>query len=185
MLDVKTTDIPDIKIIATSRFGDDRGFFTELYSRRDFIAAGITDEFVQDNFSRSKRVGTIRGLHFQTHPNAQAKLVRVSRGAVLDIVVDVRRSSKTFGQHVGVELTAENGLQLYVPVGFAHGFCTLKEDTEVVYKVTSYYSPADDRGIAYDDPDIAIRWPLPRDGATLSKKDSQHPRLRELEPIFG
>ncbi len=184
MLELQPTEIPSVKIIKTSRFGDERGFFAELYSRKDFAAVGISDEFVQDNFSRSKQIGTIRGLHFQTHPNAQAKLVRVAHGAILDVVVDLRRSSKTFGRHVCVELTAENSLQLYVPVGFAHGFCTLKQDTEVAYKVTAYYSPADDRGIAYDDPDIAIRWPLPREGATLSKKDSQHPRLCELGPIF-
>jgi dTDP-4-dehydrorhamnose 3,5-epimerase len=184
MLNIKPTEIPAVKIITTQRFGDERGFFTELYSRKDFAAANIADEFVQDNFSRSKPIGTVRGLHFQTHPNAQAKLVRVARGAIFDVAVDLRRSSKTFGKHVAVELTAENGWQLYVPVGFAHGFCTLKEDTEVVYKVTAYYSPADDRGIAYDDPDLAIRWPLPREGATLSKKDSQHPCLRELAPVF-
>lgn len=184
MLEVGSTEIPEVKIIATSRFADERGFFTELYSRKEFVAAGIADEFVQDNFSHSRRIGTIRGLHFQAHPSAQAKLVRVSRGAVLDVVVDLRCSSKTYGRHVGVELTAENGLQLYVPVGFAHGFCTLKEDTEVAYKVTSYYSPIDDRGIAFDDPDLAIRWPLPGDGPTLSNKDRKHPRLREVGTIF-
>ncbi|MBL6456711.1 dTDP-4-dehydrorhamnose 3,5-epimerase [Belnapia sp. T6] len=171
-------------LVSSRRFGDHRGFFQEIYSARDFAALGITDVFVQDNHSLSAQVGTVRGMHFQLPPHPQAKLVRVLRGAVLDVVVDLRRSSPSFGQHVAVELSAANGQQLYVPVGFAHGFCTLEPDTEVAYKVTDYYAPDCDRGIAWDDPDLALPWPFEPGAVHLSDKDRRAPRLRDLPAIF-
>ena len=136
---------------------------------------------MQDNHSLSAAAGTIRGLHFQIAPHAQAKLVRVVRGRVLDVAVDLRRSSPTFGRHFAVELSADNWAQLFVPVGFAHGFCTLTEDVEVLYKVSELYSPAHDRGLAWDDPDLAIAWPVAAPSAVLSDKDRRWPRLRDLE----
>lgn len=184
MLDVSPTVIPDVKIIAPKRFGDERGFFSEVWNAKSFAAAGLDLAFVQDNHSRSAKVGTLRGLHFQSPPYAQDKLVRVVRGRILDVAVDIRRSSPTFGQHVAVELSAANWLQLLVPVGFAHGFCTLEPDTEVLYKVTSFYSPEHDHGLAFDDPALGIEWPLPPDGPTLSAKDKEHPRLAELPAYF-
>jgi dTDP-4-dehydrorhamnose 3,5-epimerase len=171
-------------LITARRFGDHRGFFLETYSARDFAALGIADLFVQDNHSLSAQAGTIRGMHFQLAPRAQAKLVRVLRGAILDIAVDIRRGSPTFGQHVAAELSAANAHQLYVPVGFAHGFCTLEPDTEVAYKVTDTYAPDCDRGIAWDDPDLALPWPFEAEAVQLSDKDRRAPRLRDLPPAF-
>jgi dTDP-4-dehydrorhamnose 3,5-epimerase len=140
---------------------------------------------VQDNHSLSTNVGVIRGLHFQTPPFAQDKLVRVVRGRGLDVVVDLRRSSPTFGEHVAVELSAANWRQLFIPIGFAHGFCTLEPNIEVLYKVTNFYSAANDRGLAFDNPDLNIAWPLPIGQAQLSNKDRQWPRLRDLVDIFA
>jgi dTDP-4-dehydrorhamnose 3,5-epimerase len=171
-------------LVTPQRFGDHRGFFLESYSVRDFAALGIPDVFVQDNHSLSAVPGTIRGMHFQLPPHAQAKLVRVLRGAILDIAVDLRRSSPSYGRHVAVELTADNAQQLYIPVGFAHGFCTLAPDTEVAYKVTALYAPECDRGIAWDDPDLALPWPFDAAAVQLSDKDRRAPRLRDLPPAF-
>jgi dTDP-4-dehydrorhamnose 3,5-epimerase len=171
-------------LVSSRRFGDHRGFFLETYSVRDFAALGIADVFVQDNHSLSALPGTVRGLHFQLAPHAQAKLVRVLRGAILDIAVDIRRSSPTYGRHVAVELSAENALQLYVPVGFAHGFCTLQPDTEVAYKVTDTYAPECDRAIAWNDHDLALPWPFDAAAVQLSDKDRQAPRLRDLPAAF-
>ncbi len=171
-------------MIGTRRFGDARGHFSETWSARDLAACGLEAEFVQDNFSTSAPVGTLRGLHFQIAPEPQAKLVRVLRGRVLDVAVDLRRASPTFGQHVAVELTAEAGNQLFVPEGFAHGFCTLEPDCEVAYKVTGYYAPACDKGVAWDDPDLAIAWTLPPGGPVLSDKDARQPKLAELPAYF-
>jgi dTDP-4-dehydrorhamnose 3,5-epimerase len=171
-------------LVAARRFGDHRGFFLETYSSRDFAALGIPDAFVQDNHSLSARPGTVRGMHFQLPPRAQAKLVRVLRGSILDVAVDIRRSSPTYGRHVAVELSAANTLQLYVPVGFAHGFCTLEADTEVAYKVTDLYAPECDRGIAWDDPDLALPWPFEGEAVQLSDKDRRAPRLRDLAEGF-
>ena len=153
MLDVSRLSIPDILLVCPHRFQDQRGYFCETYKQCDFVAAGISNNFIQDNQSCSTAAGTIRGLHFQTAPFAQAKLVRVLRGKIVDVVVDLRRSSKTYRQHIAVELSAEGGEQLFVPVGFAHGLCTLVPNTEVAYKVDAIYSPANDCGINAVDPD--------------------------------
>ena len=182
---VEATAIPDVKIITPKKFGDHRGFFSEIYNRQAFAEAGIALDFVQDNHSLSAQVGTLRGLHFQSAPFAQDKLVRVPRGRILDVAVDIRQSSPTFGRHVAVELSAANWRQLLVPIGFAHAFVTLEPDTEVMYKVTNYYSAANDLGLAWDDPDLAIDWPLPPGWAVLSDKDRKHPRLRDLPSIFA
>src|SRR5258706_14738846 len=171
-------------LINSRRFGDDRGFFVETYNARDFTALGIADQVVQDNQSLSAANGTIRGMHFQLPSRAQAKLVRVLRGSILDIAVDIRRSSPTYGKHVAVELSAANGRQFYVPVGFAHGFCTLEPNTEIVYKVSELYAPELDRGIAWDDPDLALPWPVQSASAVLSDKDRRAPRLRALPVCF-
>jgi dTDP-4-dehydrorhamnose 3,5-epimerase len=179
------TTLAGVVIFTPRRHGDARGFFVETYNRATFRDNGIDLEFVQDNHSLSATTGTLRGLHFQLHPRAQAKLVRVIRGAILDVAVDIRHGSPTFGQHVAVELSAANGRQLLVPVGCAHGFVTLEPDTEVVYKVTDLYSPEHDRGLAFDDPALAIAWPLPPEGPTLSAKDRTHPRLADLPVCFG
>ena len=177
-------DVSGPVLITPRRFGDHRGFFLETYSARDFAALGIPDVFVQDNHSLSALPGTVRGMHFQIAPRAQAKLVRVLRGAILDIAVDIRRSSPTYGQHVAVELSAENVQQFYVPVGFAHGFCTLHPDTEVAYKVTDTYAPDCDRGIAWDDPALALPWPFEAHDVHLSDKDRRAPRLADLPTAF-
>jgi dTDP-4-dehydrorhamnose 3,5-epimerase len=183
-LTVEATRIPDVKIIMPQKFGDDRGFFSETYNQLLFAEHGINEEFVQDNQSLSSKAGTLRGLHFQSSPFAQAKLVRVLRGAILDVAVDIRRQSATYGQHVSVELSAQNWRQLLVPVGFAHGFCTLEPDTEVAYKVTNYYASSHDKGIAYDDPDLAIDWRFERSALSLSDKDGHHPSFSELPAYF-
>lgn len=184
MITVEPTAIPDVKVVVTKRFGDRRGFFSETWSREAFRSAGLDLDFVQDNHSLSGAVGTLRGLHFQSPPYAQDKLVRVSRGRVLDVAVDIRRSSPTYGAHVAVELSAENWRQLLVPIGFAHGFITLEPDTEVQYKVTAPYSAAHDHGLAFDDPALAIAWPAPPGGPTLSEKDRKHPGLADLPRHF-
>ena len=184
MVEIQPTALPAVKIIRPKRFDDARGFFSEVYNKRSFAAAGVDLDFVQDNHSRSGKSGTVRGLHFQTAPFAQDKLVRVTRGRILDVAVDLRRSSPTFGRHVAVELSAENWLQLLVPIGFAHGFCTLADDTEVIYKVTGYYSAAHDKGVAWDDAELGIPWPVASSEATLSDKDRQLPRLSECSDVF-
>lgn len=178
------TALPDVILVTPKKFGDARGFFSEVYNAGTWRAAGHDLTFVQDNHSLSAPVGTLRGLHFQLPPFAQDKLVRVVRGRILDVAVDIRRSSPTFGRHVAVELSAENWKQLLVPAGFAHGFVTLEPDTEVLYKVTALYSQPHDRGLAWDDPDLDIPWPLPPAGPVLSGKDTQWPRLRDLPETF-
>jgi dTDP-4-dehydrorhamnose 3,5-epimerase len=171
-------------LISPRRFSDARGTFAETYSRRDFTALGIAEEFVQDNHSMSTGVGTVRGLHFQLPPRAQAKLVRVLRGRVLDVIVDLRRGSATYGRHAAAELSAENALMLYVPVGFAHGFVTREPDTEVAYKVTDTYAPECDRGLAWDDKALGIAWGVAADAAILSDKDRTWPGLADLGAVF-
>ena len=184
MLSVEETAIPAVKIVTPKKFGDHRGFFSETWSRKTFAEAGLDLDFVQDNQSLSAPVGTLRGLHFQSPPFAQDKLVRVTRGRILDVAVDIRVSSPTFGKHVAVELSAQNWKQLLVPVGFAHGFVTLEPDTEVIYKVTAPYAPENDHGLAFDDPALGIDWRLPLYGLTLSDKDRKHPRLAEMLRYF-
>lgn len=184
MLKVEPTALPDVRVVSPQRIGDQRGFFSETYNRQRFAEAGIDVEFVQDNHSLSALVGTVRGLHFQSVPFAQAKLVRVVRGRILDVAVDIRRSSPTFGKHVAVELSAENGLQLFIPVGFAHGFCTLEADTEIVYKVSAYYSAANDHGLRWNDPLLGIDWPAAPAEVILSDKDRYQPLLAELPAYF-
>ncbi|MDR6831214.1 dTDP-4-dehydrorhamnose 3,5-epimerase [Bosea sp. BE271] len=184
MLSVEETAIPAVKIVTPKKFGDHRGFFSETWSRKAFAEAGLDLDFVQDNQSLSGPVGTLRGLHFQSPPFAQDKLVRVTRGRILDVAVDIRASSPTFGKHVAVELSAANWRQLLVPIGFAHGFVTLEPDTEVLYKVTAPYAPENDHGLAFDDPALGIDWRLPLSGLTLSDKDRKHPRLAEMLRYF-
>jgi dTDP-4-dehydrorhamnose 3,5-epimerase len=184
MLTVVPTSIEAVKIITPKSFQDSRGVFCETYNRQRFFEHGVELDFVQDNQSSSVEIGTIRGLHFQSNPAAQDKLVRVLRGSIFDVAVDLRRTSPTYGKWVAEKLSADNGKQLLVPVGFAHGFCTLEPDTHVLYKVTAYYSPANDLGIAWDDPDLAVDWPIPPGKAILSEKDTRHPRLSSLPTYF-
>ncbi len=183
-VNVIETEIPDVKVLTPERFGDDRGFFSETYSHRTLAEAGLDLDFVQDNDSLSAEPGTVRGLHFQIPPFAQHKLVRVVRGAILDVAVDLRRGSTTRGQHVAVRISAEDWNQVLVPVGFAHGFCTLEPNTHVVYKVTSPYSPEHDKGLLWNDPALGIQWPVSAGEAVLSERDTKWPRLAELADYF-
>ncbi len=184
MLNVKQLAIEGVCLISPARFVDDRGYFSETFNARDFNdAVGLEEAFVQDNESRSSAVGTIRGLHFQVRPSAQGKLVRVLSGRVHDVVVDLRRGSETYGQHLSVELCAEVGNQLWVPTGLAHGFCTLEPDTTVAYKVTEFYDRPADRSLRWDDPALAIDWPIDPAAAVLSEKDAAAPTLAELERV--
>lgn len=172
-------EIPDVILIEPKIFSDPRGFFFESYREDFFAEAGIKDRFLQDNHSLSSK-GVLRGLHYQLEPAAQAKLVSVTAGRVLDIAVDIRRSSKTFGKHVAAVLSAETHQMIYVPAGFAHGFCTLEDKTEFHYKVSNYYSPKDERGIMWNDPELKIKWPeMPE--YFLSDKDKKYPPLKSAE----
>jgi dTDP-4-dehydrorhamnose 3,5-epimerase len=173
-----------ILLYTPRRFGDARGWFVESYNARSMAERGVRDVFVQDNHSLSVPVGTVRGLHFQTPPHGQVKLVRCTRGAILDVVVDIRKGSPTYGRSVQAELSAENGRQIHIPIGFAHGFVTLEDHSEVMYKVSDYYAPSSDGGIRWDDPDVAIDWPLPKSGAVLSPKDMMLPFLRDFDSPF-
>lgn len=183
-MEVIATDIPDVKIMVPKKHGDHRGFFSETYNQQRLADAGITETFVQDNHSLSAKPGIVRGLHFQSPPHAQAKLIRVLKGKVLDVAVDIRHGSPTFGKHVAIELSEENWRQLYVPRGFAHGFVTLTADVEVFYKVTGFYAPDHDAGIAWDDPALGIDWRVSPDDAVLSDKDLKHPTLAESPKYF-
>lgn len=178
-------DIPDLLLVTPKRIGDERGWFSEVF-REDLFRAEAGDiAFVQHNQSYSRPKGTVRGLHFQLAPRAQGKLVRCPRGRILDVAVDMRTSSRTFGRHVAIELSADNGSQLWIPAGFAHGFCTLTDDCEVAYLVTDYYSAEHDRGLLWNDPELAIAWPVDEEDAILSDKDRRQPRLRDLGPVFA
>ena len=183
-MQVEETAIPAVKIVTPAKHGDSRGFLSEVYNRSDWAKAGLQFTFVQDNHSYSASIGTLRGLHFQTSPFAQAKLVRCGRGRILDVAVDIRRSSPTFGRHVALELSAENWRQMLIPIGFAHAFMTLEPDTEVLYKTTALYSGAHDRGVAWDDPAIGIAWPSIAGGPILSDKDRRLPRLEDAPDLF-
>jgi dTDP-4-dehydrorhamnose 3,5-epimerase len=167
------------------RHVDSRGFFSEAYSKRAYMEIGIANEFVQDNHSLSRKKGVVRGLHFQIAPYAQAKLLRVLRGAVFDVVVDIRTGSPTYGQHIATVLSAEDWNQIFIPAGFAHGFCTLQEETEILYKVDHYYSPAHDRGMRWNDPALGVAWPIAASEAELSEKDKQLPLLAELGHVYS
>jgi dTDP-4-dehydrorhamnose 3,5-epimerase len=180
-MQIETTEIDGLKILTPRRFEDARGYFSETFKQRALADAGIAVSFIQDNQSLSRVTGTIRGLHFQSPPFAQAKLVRVLVGEILDVAVDLRKDSPTFGHHVAVELSAENGRQLLVPEGFAHGFITRAPDTVVFYKVSAPYAPGHEGGIRWDDPQIKIDWGLNNVEPSLSEKDRQLPTLAQLD----
>lgn len=181
MIEVRQTGLEGVIEIMPRKFGDSRGFFSEVYNANVFRDAGIDLVFVQDNHSLSAQRGVLRGLHYQLPPRAQDKLVRVARGAILDVAVDIRRSSPTFGKWIAVELSAEKWNQLLVPKGFAHGFVTMTENAEVLYKVTDVYSAAHDRAIRFDDPRIGVQWPVEPEGLILSEKDRRAPFLEEAD----
>jgi dTDP-4-dehydrorhamnose 3,5-epimerase len=181
---IEETALSGVKILTPARFSDGRGFFSESYNRQRMIEAGIDTEFLQDNHSISASVGTVRGLHFQSAPHAQAKLVRCGRGRLLDVAVDIRKGSSTYGKWVGVELSFENGKQLMIPVGFMHGFVTREPDTEIAYKCSDYYAPDCDGAVRFDDPAIGIDWGIASEEAILSPKDAAAPMLAEIENNF-
>lgn len=183
-MQVIDTAIPEVKIVRPRRLADPRGFFAEVYNRRSFAAAGIAIDFVQDNLSRSVQAGTVRGLHFQLPPSAQAKLVTAFAGAAFDVAVDLRRGSPTRGRHVSVTLTPATGDWLLIPAGFAHGYCTLEPNTEIFYKVDNYYSAAHDRGVRWNDPALGIAWPIAAEAAILSDKDRALPDWSSLADEF-
>ena len=177
----KRLEIPDVILITPKVFGDDRGFFMETFKRSEFEKYGINLDFVQDNHSKSKK-GVIRGLHYQLNPKAQGKLVRVTRGVLIDVVVDIRKGSPYYGKWLSVELTEENKQMLWVPPGFAHGICTLEDQTELLYKATGEYSPKDERGILWNDPDIGVEWPI--SDPELLERDARQPLLKDAENNF-
>jgi dTDP-4-dehydrorhamnose 3,5-epimerase len=182
--EVLATEIADVKLIVPRIHRDHRGFFSETYNRADLAALRVNPEFVQDNHSLSVERGVVRGLHFQIPPFAQDKLVRVIRGSVFDVAVDIRRGSPTYGRHVARVISAAEWNQFLVPAGFAHGFCTLEANTEVIYKVTNYYSSEHDRGVLWNDTDLRIAWPVTEGEAILSDKDKKQPRFRDLPHYF-
>lgn len=183
-MQVISTAIADVKEIRPVRHGDARGFFSEIFRESILRENGIDVPFVQENHSLSVERGVVRGLHFQLPPQGQAKLVRVGAGSILDVAVDIRRGSPTYGRHVAVVLRGSDGNQLFVPEGFAHGFCTLEPNTEVYYKVSTYYSPEHDRGMRWNDPALGIDWPVAESDAILSDKDRKTPLLAELPAHF-
>ncbi len=183
-MDITKTALDGVVILTPKKFGDQRGFFSETYNKKTLADAGIGLDFVQDNHSLSAEIGVVRGLHFQSPPFAQDKLVRVVKGRILDVAVDLRRSSPTFKQHVAVELSDQNWKQLLVPIGFAHGFVTLEANTEVIYKVTNYYSPANDFGLRWNDPSLGIAWPVDAERAILSAKDAALPFFDQIGDIL-
>jgi dTDP-4-dehydrorhamnose 3,5-epimerase len=183
-MQIISSHLTDVKLLRPVRHVDNRGFFSEAYSQRAYEQIGITNKFVQDNHSLSRRKGVVRGLHFQTPPFAQAKLLRVLRGSIYDVVVDIRVRSPTYGRHIATVLGAQDWNQMFIPAGFAHGFCTLEPETEILYKVDSYYSAAHDCGIRWNDPALDIAWPVPEDEAELSEKDRKLPLLAALGETF-
>ena len=182
-MEIKKTRIPGVVIIEPRLFKDDRGYFFESFSERDFNTQVREIHFVQDNESKSS-YGVLRGLHFQKPPYAQSKLVRVIKGAVLDVAVDIRKSSPTFGQHIAVELTEENHRQFFIPRGFAHGFSVLTDEVIFQYKCDNFYAPQSEGALAWDDPELGIDWKIPTDKVILSEKDKHHPRLKDTEWVF-
>jgi dTDP-4-dehydrorhamnose 3,5-epimerase len=182
---VERLAIPDVILVTPPRFGDARGFFSETWNAVRFAAAGIDASFMQDNHSLSAQRGVVRGLHCQIAPHAQGKLLRVARGAIWDVAVDIRTGSPTYGQHVAAVLSADNWSQLWIPAGFLHGFCTLEPDTEVIYKVTAGWSRDAERGVIWNDPDLALPWPVAAEDALLSDKDAVLPRLAECASWYS
>jgi len=185
MRKVSTISVDLPRLVVPKRHLDDRGWFSEIFNQKRFRDIGITCHFVQDNQSSSKQSGTLRGLHFQLPPVAQAKLIIVVKGRILDVVVDMRRGSPTFGKHVSTELSSETGRQLYIPIGFAHGFLTLQNDVVVMYKASDYYTPSHESGIRWNDPDIAFPWPLKDANLIISDKDRRLPLLKEFASPFA
>ncbi|MBF0354207.1 MAG: dTDP-4-dehydrorhamnose 3,5-epimerase [Alphaproteobacteria bacterium] len=178
--------IPDVKIVHLDAHADARGLFVELWDEAKFAELGIKETWRLDGLSRQMKRGTVRALHFQTPPMAQAKLVRVARGRALDVAVDLRQGSPSFGQHVAVELTSDDWRLFYIPVGFAHGFCALEDGTELVYKLSAPYSPpCNQHGLLWNDPDLGINWPVGEAEAILAERDQTFPRLKDLPPLFG
>jgi dTDP-4-dehydrorhamnose 3,5-epimerase len=184
IMEIKATSIPAVKILRPTQHGDDRGFFSETYNKKILQDLGLDIDFVQDNHAFSTDIGTVRGLHFQIPPFAQDKLVRVISGRILDVAVDLRSDSPTFGQHVAVEISADAWNQILVPVGFAHGLCVLEKNTQVIYKVSNYYSKAHDKGLHWQDQELAINWPVKTSDAILSAKDKVQPMLQDLPKYF-
>jgi len=184
MIEVEKTDIPDLLVIKPRHFKDDRGFFAETYHKAKLAEAGVVTEFVQDNHSLSEQVGTVRGLHFQTPSHAQAKLVRCAAGALFDVAVDIRKGSPTYGKWFGVELTLENGYQLFVPEGFAHGFVTRQPNTIIAYKCSDFYNQPSEGALRYDDPDLAIEWGLGDAPVMITQKDAQAGLFAEFDSPF-
>ena len=183
-MEISRLALPDICILKPVRHGDERGFFSETYNARQLAGFGIDLTFVQDNHAYSAQPGTVRGLHFQIPPHAQDKLIRVVRGSIFDVAVDLRQGSPTYGRHVSVVLSAGAWNQILIPVGFAHGLCTLEPDTEVLYKVTDYYAPDCDHGLLWNDPALGIEWPAAAAAAIVSERDRRHPVLADLPPCF-
>ncbi len=183
-MQIESLSIPDVKLITPRRFADARGFFSETFNESAWRDAGFTAHFVQDNHAYSVEKGVVRGLHFQLPPSAQGKLIRVARGAILDVAVDIRRASPSFGKHVSAVISAENWRQIWVPPGFAHGYVTLEPHTEVIYKVTALYAPRDDRGIRWNDPALGIEWGIGEAAAILSDKDRAQPLLADAPDLF-
>lgn len=183
-MQIQTLDNPAIRILTPDRYGDQRGFFSEIYNKPLLERLGVNLEFVQENYSLSREVHTVRGLHFQTPPRPQAKLIQVLRGSIYDVAVDLRRGSPWFGQAIAAEISADNWQQILIPEGFAHGFCTLEPDTAVLYKVTAPYSPEHDSGIRWDDPALGIEWPAQPDQVVLSDKDQTAPLLADYDSPF-
>jgi dTDP-4-dehydrorhamnose 3,5-epimerase len=183
-MQVEALGIPDILLLTPPRFRDERGFFSEVWSRKALRAAGLPGDFEQENHSLSRTVGTVRGLHYQTPPVAQGKLVRVVRGRIFDVAVDLRRRSPSYGQWVGAELSADDGRMIWIPAGFAHGFCTLEPDSEIVYLVDAPYSAANNAGLRWNDPLIGVDWPVLEEAVVLSQADRDAPGFSALESPF-
>lgn len=183
-MQVEPLRIPAVVLLTPPRFEDERGFFSEVWSRKSLQAAGLPASFEQENHSLSRRVGTVRGLHYQTPPMAQGKLVRVVRGRIFDVAVDLRRDSSSYGQWVGAELSAQDGRMIWIPAGFAHGFCTLEPETEIVYLVDAPYSAAHNAGLKWNDPAIGVDWPVEAGSAVLSQADRDAPGFAVLESPF-
>lgn len=181
---VHVLDMPDVKIIKLQKHGDHRGFFSETYNKKALAESAIHLDFVQDNHSLSVEKGVVRGLHYQIPPFAQDKLLRVIRGSVFDVAVDLRKGSPTFGKHISVILSTKEWNQILIPKGFAHGFCTLEPNTEVLYKVTDYYAPSSERGVLWNDPELGIQWPVSLNTAILSDKDRLFPKFSEVKDFF-